>query len=189
MHVYARILGIIFGVMMILLSLATAAETILRKFFSYSLGGIDELSGYAIAIAAPLAFTVALADNAHIRINQLTSLFPKQFQAFLNVLSALSLAILAMYFFYFTVDTVLETQAYQSIAQTPWATPLIYPQIIWLVAMATFPVAAIIIAIKAVVLLIRGDWRVLYNKFGPISAQEELQAELDDLKKRGGLAQ
>lgn len=189
MQTYSRLLGMTFGIMMILLSLAITAETLLRKFFSYTLGGIDELGGYAIAIAAPLAFTVALVENSHIRINQVTSLMPRMAQAVLNALSAVSLALLAGYFFYFTVDTVLDTQAYQSIAQTPWATPLIYPQTVWLVAMATFPIAAIVFGIKALVMMARGDWRGLNRQFGPVSAQEELQAELDDLKKREGIAQ
>lgn len=189
MHHYARILGITFGIMMILLSLAITAETLLRKFFSYSLGGIDELGGYAIAIAAPLAFTVALVENSHIRINQVTSLMPRTVQALLNGVSAISVALLAGYFFYFSVDTVIDTQTYQSIAQTPWATPLIYPQSIWLVAMASFPVAAIFFAGKAIMLMARGDWRSLTQQFGPTSAQQELQAELDDLKKREGIAQ
>ncbi len=189
MQTYARILGITFGIMMILLSLAITAETLLRKFFSYSLGGIDELGGYAIAIAAPLAFTVALVENAHIRINQVTSLMPRTVQAALNGLSAVSMALLAGYFFYFTVDTVIDTQTYQSIAQTPWATPLIYPQSVWLVAMATFPLAATVFAARAVLLMGRGDWRTLNRQYGAISAQEELQAELDDLKKREGIAQ
>lgn len=184
MQTYARILGITFGIMMILLSVAITAETVLRKFFSFSLGGIDELGGYAIAIAAPLAFTVALVENSHIRINQLTALMPGSVQAFLSGLSAIALALLAGYFFYFTVDTVLDTQAYKSIAQTPWATPLIYPQTVWLIAMATFPIAAVFLGAKAVLLIARSDWRSLNLQFGPISARQELQAELDDLRKR-----
>lgn len=189
MQTYARILGITFGVMMILLSLAITAETLLRKFFSYSLGGIDELGGYAIAIAAPLAFTVALVENSHIRINQLTTMMPKAAQAVLNGLSAITIALLAGYFFYFTVDTVIDTQTYRSIAQTPWATPLIYPQTIWLVAMATFPLAALVFASRAVMLMARGEWQMLNRHFGPVSAQQELQAELEDLKKREGAKQ
>lgn len=189
MQVYSRILGIIFGVLMILLSFAITAETLLRKFFSITLGGIDELGGYAIAVAAPLAFTVALAHKSHIRINQLTNMFRRPVQAALDTLAAVSMAVLSVYFFYFTVQTVMDTHAYKSIAQTPWATPLIYPQTVWLVASATFPIAAIVLAIRALTLLTRGDWTGLKRQFGTISAEEELQAELDDLKKREARAQ
>lgn len=184
MERYAQILGIVFGVMMISLSLAVAAETILRKFFSFSLGGIDELGGYAIAIAAPLSFTVALIGRAHIRINQLTQHFPRKLQAVLDVVAVLSLALLAIFFFYFTVRTVAETQAYKSIAQTPWATPLIWPQSIWLVTSIAFPLAAIILSARAVRMLLRGDWTGIRKSFGTVSAEEELEAELEDLKRR-----
>ena len=189
MQAYSRILGITFGVLMILLSFAVTAETLLRKFFSVTLGGIDELGGYAIAVAAPLAFTVALVENAHIRINQLTNLFPKKAQAVLDVLSAVSMLLLAGYFFYFTVETVIDTYAYKSIAQTPWATPLIYPQALWLVASATFPIAAVILTVQALRLLTRGEWQKIIRKFGPPSPEEDLKAELDDLRKREGFAQ
>ncbi|MBX3529633.1 MAG: TRAP transporter small permease [Rhizobiaceae bacterium] len=186
MQAYARILGIIFGVLMILLSFAITAETLLRKFFSVTLGGIDELGGYAIAVAAPLAFTVALVHKSHIRINQLTSLFSRPAQATLDALSVVAMAVLGGYFFYFTVQTVMDTFAYNSIAQTQWATPLIYPQSVWLVASATFPIAAIILALQALRLLARRDWPALSRRFGSVTAAEELQAELDDLKKREG---
>ncbi|TYR35642.1 TRAP transporter small permease [Mesorhizobium microcysteis] len=188
MQAYARVLGIIFGVLMILLSFAVTAETLLRKIFSVSLGGIDELSGYAIAVAAPLAFTVALVHKSHIRINQVAKLLPRSAQAVLDVLAILSLAVLSGYFFFFTVQTVMDTRAYQTIAQTPWATPLIYPQVVWLVASATFPIAALVLAVQALRFLTRRDWTAISRRFGTISADEELQAELDDIKKREGVA-
>lgn len=189
MQLYSRLLGIIFGALMIVLSLAVTAETLLRKFFSFTLGGVDELGGYAIAVAAPLAFTVALVQKSHIRITQLTNLFPRKAQATLDALAAVSMAVLSVYFFYFTVQTVMDTHAYKSIAQTPWATPLIYPQGIWLIASATFPIAAVILAAQALNLLARCDWSALKRRFGTVSAEEELQAELDDLKRREGMAQ
>ncbi|WP_255448595.1 TRAP transporter small permease subunit [Telmatospirillum sp. J64-1] len=171
--------------MMISLSFVIAAETILRKFFSFSFGGVDELGGYAVAIAAPLAFTVAAVEQSHIRINLLYTRLPEGVKAALNALAAVSMGILSLYLLHFTLRTVRDTQAYQSIAQTPWATPLIYPQSIWLAAMALFAVAAVILSAKACYLLLRRDWTGLNRRFGPGSVEEELQVELDDLKKRG----
>ncbi|MTH78380.1 TRAP transporter small permease subunit [Paracoccus aestuariivivens] len=184
MQQYTRVLGIVFGMMMLALSAAITAETLMRKLLSISLGGIDELGGYAIAIAAPLAFTVALADRAHIRISQLTNLLPMRVQAVLDVVSVVSLAALSVFFLHFAIQTVLDTWTYKSIAQTPWATPLIVPQGIWLVAMATFPLAAIWLGLRALHLLARRDWRQIRKEFGTPSANEELQAELEDLKRR-----
>ena len=184
MNLVTRISGIIFGTIMIALSVTIVAEILLRKFFSFSLGGVDELGGYAVAIVAPLAFLVAAADSAHIRINLLHARLPLRLRAVLNVAAALSLALLALFLLYFTVQTVRDTLDYRSIAQTPWATPLIYPQSVWLVAMAVFALGMLVLSLRAVLLLVRGDWRTLDVHYGPESVSDEVLAELEDLKKR-----
>lgn len=181
----AMLCGAAFGAIMIALSFGIAAETILRKFFSYSLGGIDELGGYAVAVGAPLAFLVAAHQQAHIRINILYAQMPERMRAILNVISAMALALLSLFLSYFTLVTVQQTLALRSIAQTPWATPLIYPQSAWLLAIVIFTLGTIVIALNALILLVRRDWRMLIAAFGPGSAEEELEAELADLKGRG----
>lgn len=189
MKTTANVLGVIFGVTMILLSLAITVETLLRKFFAHSMAGIDELGGYAIAICAPLVFAVTLIEQSHIRINLLHARLSRPVQAVLNALAVISMGVLAAYLFYFTVKTVLDTHTYKSIAQTPWATPLIYPQAVWLVAMAVFAAIALLLAVRASILLVGGNWLALNRQFGPTSAQEELEAELEDLRKREGAIQ
>jgi len=181
---FSRVSAIVFGAMMLLLSAVIAVETVVRKLFSFSLGGVDEMSGYAIAIGAPLAFTVALVEQSHIRINILHMQMPPRLQAALNLMAALLLAGLALFLLVFTFRTVGETRLYQSIAQTPWATPLIWPQSVWMVAMTVFAGTAVWLGLRAAWLGLRGDWRGLNQSFGPDSVEEELKAELDDLARR-----
>lgn len=180
----AQLAGVTFGAIMIALSFAIAAETVLRKFFSLSLGGVDELGGYAVAVVAPLAFLVTASEQAHIRINVLHGKLPLRARAVLNVAAAVSFSLLALFLLYFTLKTVQDTLAYRSIAQTPWATPLIYPQSVWLVAMTTFTIGTLVIAARATLLAFRGDWKTLDRSYGPGSPQDELEAELSDLKAR-----
>jgi TRAP-type C4-dicarboxylate transport system permease small subunit len=149
---------------------------------------VDELGGYAVAVAAPLTFLVAAVDQAHIRINVLQARMPQRVRAALNVVATVSLALLALFLLYFTFRTVEDTLAYRSIAQTPWATPLIIPQSVWLVAMGTFAVGMLAIAASAVRFLFAGDWQVLDRRFGPGTAEDELEAELADLRAREGTA-
>jgi TRAP-type C4-dicarboxylate transport system permease small subunit len=184
MQRFSRVSAIVFGAMMLLLSAVIAVETVVRKLFSFSLGGVDEMSGYAIAIGAPLAFTVALVEQSHIRINILHMQMPPRLQAALNLMAALLLAGLALFLLVFTFRTVGETRLYQSIAQTPWATPLIWPQTVWMVAMTCFAGTAVWLGLRAAWLGLRGDWRGLNQSFGPDSVEEELKAELDDLARR-----
>lgn len=181
---YARFSGIVFGVVMVLLALAITAETVLRKLFSFSLGGLDELGGYVMAVCAPLAFTVALIERAHIRISIFQVKMSVRAQALTNAMATLSLGLLSAYLLYFTTITLLDTRSYQSVAQTPWATPLVYPQTVWLLAMAVFTGAALVLCVQACRLLLRGDWAMLNKRFGADTVAEELQAELGDLAKR-----
>jgi len=184
MQRYARIASLFFGVTMLVLAAAVTIETLVRKLFSVSLGGVDELSGYAIAIGAPLAFAVTLIEQSHIRINILYQRMSSRAQALLNVLASVSLSALAIFLLVFTFKTVRDTQTYQSIAQTPWATPLIYPQFLWALAMLLFAIPAVWLMLRAVMLMCRRDWSGLNRSYGPESAAEELQAELEDLKHR-----
>lgn len=184
MQGYARAASLIFGVMMLLLSVAVTVETLVRKLFSVSLGGVDELSGYAIAVGAPLAFAVALIDRSHIRINLLYQGLGERSRAVLDAAAVVALAALAVFLAIFSVRTVLETQAYQSIAQTPWATPLIYPQAVWLAAMCGFVLPALALLWRLLRLLAQGRWREVTPALGPETVEDELRAELEDLKRR-----
>lgn len=184
MQRFSRAASLVFGALMLALAAAVTLETLVRKFFSVSLGGVDELSGYAIAVAAPLAFAIALVDRAHIRINIVYLQLGKRARAVLDALSLWSLGSLAVFLFIFAVMTLRETWMYQSIAQTPWATPLVYPQSLWLLAMAAFVLPALWLSFRAMGLLMRGDWPGLTRLGGAGTVEEELQAELDDLKQR-----
>lgn len=183
---YARWCGIAFGVIMLALAMAITAETLLRKLFSFSLGGMDELGGYAMAICAPLAFSVALIERSHIRINLFQARMSVTVKALSNAMAMLSLSLLSLYLLYFTLVTLLDTRTYHSVAQTPWATPLVFPQLVWLAGMAIFALAALILAAQAGRLLIRRDWDSLNQRFSPDSLADQLQTELGELAKRKG---
>jgi TRAP-type C4-dicarboxylate transport system permease small subunit len=181
---YKRLAANVFGVTMLLLALLVTIETLLRKLLSVSLGGVDELSGYSIALTAPLCFAVALLERSHIRINILYIYLRPRVKAWLDYLSVFSLGVLAIFLFGFTIKTVLETHTYQSIAQTPWATPLIYPQVVWMLSMAFFLLPALWHQIRALSLLFRGQMPTLSQEFGPDTPEAELKAELEDLQRR-----
>ncbi len=184
MQTYSRICAVVFGLMMTALCVVISVETMLRKIFNHSLAGVDELSGYAIAIGAPLCFTIAAIEQSHIRINLLHMRMPPRARAALNLLAALTLAALALYLAYFTTRTVLETRLFGSIAQTPWMTPLIWPQAAWMIGMMVFTFSTVFLAARAVLFAIRRDTEGLLREFGPDSVEDELAAELSDLEER-----
>ncbi|MDO6721676.1 TRAP transporter small permease [Celeribacter halophilus] len=184
MKTYMRLCAVVFGLMMTALCVVISIETILRKVFNYSLEGVDELSGYAIAIGAPLCFAIAAIEQSHIRINLLYMRLPRGIQAALNVVAAGLLAVLSLYLLFFTFRTVGETRLFGSVAQTPWMTPLIWPQTVWLIGMLVFAVPVVWLAVRVVLLAIQRDTNAIISNFGPDAVEDELAAELSDLEAR-----
>ena len=179
-----RLLGWIFGLTMLALSVMVTIETLVRKLFSISLGGVDELSGYAVAIAGPLAITIALIESAHIRINIFYLRMSRPARRVLDVLSMIALTILSGFLSFFAYRTVMDTYQFKSLAQTPWATPMIYPQSLWLLALLIFTATTLFLLAKSFVFLNRKDWEAMDQILAPESLEDELKAELEDLKVR-----
>jgi TRAP-type C4-dicarboxylate transport system permease small subunit len=180
----ATYLSRIFGWSLLFLSGFVALETILRKAFNTSLQGADELGGYVLALGSALAFSVALLERAHIRIDVLHRRFSLRAQAVLDWLSAMSLAGLGVFLLYVGWFVITDTLDYQSVAATPWATPLIWPQGVWYAAMSVFSLIAIGLAGRATALFAAGRLVDLAVEFNPKGAADELAEELSDNSAR-----
>ena len=166
-------------------------ETIARKVFSFSIQGADELGGYALALGSTLAFSLAIIGRNHIRVDVFHELFSRRVKAALNWLSITMLAVFALVIALVSIKVLRETLEYGSTAQTPWATPLIYPQSLWYAGFLLFMLVAIGYAVRASYLLFAGRIDELNVEFHPKSAKEELKEELEDLEHRqsvGGTA-
>ena len=174
----------VFGGIFLLLSVVVVVETASRKLFNVSLQGADELGGYALAVGSTIAFSLALMGRSHIRVDVFHDKFPRAMQAALNWLSIASLAVLGIFIAWVAFKVIGDTRQYGSTAQTPWATPLIWPQGVWFAGLVTFALVAFGYAARATVLLLSGQIDTLNHDFHPKSAKEELKEELEDLAVR-----
>ncbi len=179
-----RLAAMLFGTIFVLLSIMITLETLLRKLFSTSLQGVDELGGYALAVGSTIAFTLALLDRNHIRIDLIHTRLNACSRTFLNLISIVLMASLACVLCWVSWIVIVETLDYGSTAQTPWATPLIYPQGVWFAGLLLFALCALALACKAILLLLQGKTFEFNRRFGPRGLDEELQQELADLAQR-----
>ena len=179
-----RWLGTLFGLIFVALSCMVAVETIVRKVFNFSLQGADELGGYTLALGATIAFSLALMGRSHIRVDVFHDHLPARLQTALNWLSVVCLAGFAGLMAWLAWFVVQDTRAYMSVSQTPWATPLQYPQSAWLVGLILFALLSAGYALRATWLLVRGDVASLNREFGPRTTKDEVDEELQDLKTR-----
>ena len=180
------ILANIFGVIFLVLSFVVTVETLARKLFNFSIQGADELGGYSLAIGSTIAFSLALAGRNHIRVDVFHDLFPRGMKAALNWLSIVLLAAMAILFVAVSFRVLSESLEYRSTAQTPWATPLIWPQSLWYAGLVLFMLVAIGYAGRASWLLFTRRIDELNEEFHPKSTKEELKEELEDLAHRSG---
>lgn len=178
------LLAMLFGMMFLALSLLIAIEVLMRKLFGFSLEGSYELGGYALAVGATLSFTLGLFGRNHIRIDIFHGRLPGAVQSALNCLAAALMAGLAGLLGYLAWGVIGETLDYQSVAQTPWATPLIYPQSIWYMGQVIFMLVATGLALRAVYLLLRGRLDRLNDEFQPKSVKQELADEVESASSR-----
>jgi TRAP-type C4-dicarboxylate transport system permease small subunit len=179
-----RWLGTLFGGVFMALSGVVAVETVVRKVFNFSLQGADELGGYALAIGATLAFSMALLGRTHIRVDVFHGHLPAWLQTGLNWLAAVGLAAFALLLAWLARFVLTDSMAYNSVAQTPWATPLWWPQSVWLAGLVIFALIATAVAGRATLMLVRGQTAALNRAFGPRSTKDEVDEELEDLHAR-----
>lgn len=179
-----NLLATLFGLIFLGLAVVVTVETAARKLFNVSLQGADELGGYALAVGSTIAFSLALMGRNHIRVDVFHEKFSRRLQAWLNWFSIVSLAALGTFIAWVAFKVLGDTLQYRSTAQTPWATPLIWPQSVWYAGLVVFALVATGHALRASKLLLTGEIGTLNRDFHPKSAKEELKEELEDLAAR-----
>ena len=175
---------VVFGVVMTGFAALVTFETLARKFMNISLQGVDELGGYVLAVTSSLAFTLALLDRAHIRIDLFHLKLPLGLRAALNWTSAAMTTAFAALLVYVGVIVLRETIDFGSTAPTPWATPLYGRKVYGSRGSSSSSSRRLRISS-----LRPGFWRPaafgeLDRRHGPKGAEEEVQEELADLERR-----
>lgn len=119
-------------------------DVLVRKFFSISIQGSDELSGYVLAFVSAWGFTYALLRKAHIRIEILYMKMSEKTQRFLDLLSMASLASFIWLFTLFAFQVLSTSIKRHSLANTPLQTPLWIPQTLWFLGMLFFSIVVFV---------------------------------------------
>lgn len=181
---FSRIASMLFGGMSLFMAGVVSLEVVLRKLCDISLQGTNELSGYIMAIMSCVAAAVAVQGRNHIRIDILHYLLPRKIQAVLNVLASVCLSMLSWILLYAAWRVLADSYDYQSTSATPWATPLIYPQGLWVAALMLFCAIATGYALRALWLLVRGDTQTLCDQFQPKASRQEAEEEMLQARER-----
>ena len=132
-------------------------EVFARKLFNYSIAGADELSGYAYALSMTWGFAYALHRGAHIRVDVIYMRLPLAAQCVLDVVSLSAFSFLVVFLTYRGYFVLEQTISLGGRADTPMATPLVIPQVPWLLGLAFFSFCVVLLLLRSFRALVKGD--------------------------------
>ena len=172
------------GALILLAAILIAIDVVLRAGFNTSIGGADELSGYALAIGTAWALGAALLDRAHIRIDSLYSLFALRLRLVLDVFGIVLFTAFFGLVGWHGIGVFTQSWVAGSRSQSALEVPLVIPQAAWLVGLAVFLVTALMLLAHALTLGVRGDLVEISRTISTRSAAEEIDDEVRALAEQ-----
>lgn len=172
------------GALILLAAILIAIDVVLRAGFNTSIGGADELSGYALAIGTAWALGAALLDRAHIRIDSLYARFPLRLRLVLDVFGIVLFTAFFGLVGWHGIGVFTQSWVAGSRSQSALEVPLVIPQAAWLVGLAVFLVTALMLLAHALTLGVRGDLVEMSRTISTRSAAEEIDDEVRALAEQ-----
>jgi TRAP-type C4-dicarboxylate transport system permease small subunit len=172
------------GALVLLAAILIGIDVLMRKFLDRSIGGADELAGYALAIGTAWGLAAALLDRAHIRIDSLYVLFPQKLRLALDVVALILLVGFFALMMWHGLGVVSQSWTSASRSQSALETPTVIPQALWIAGLFSFVVIGLLLLFAALRLAASGDLRGAAKLISTRSAEEEVEDEIRDLKDR-----
>ena len=179
----SRVGAIVGGAMLLLAAMVVCVDIFLRYTFSMTLGGADELSGYALAISRAWGFSAALLSRSHIRIDTVYVRVPRRARAALDVLS------LAVFAFFIGLVTwhgwgvLHQSWVSDSHSLSAIQMPLVIPQALWFAGLVFFVAVAVLLLARALLAWLDGDLNKLFGLIGSKTAVAEAEEEVINVER------
>ena len=175
----SRIGAIIGGAMLLVASVLICIDITLRYTMSITLGGADELSGYALAISSAWGFSSALLSRSHIRIDTVyVRLKSIRARALLDLISLATM----MGFFgmvaWYAWGVVRQSWVSDSHSLSAIEAPLVVPQGLWFAGLLFFVLLCALLLVRGLLAFMAGDYNGLFALIGSKSALAEAEEEI-----------
>ncbi len=177
----ARVSGWICGLLLTLSAVVIGLDIAMREIFVVTIGGANELAGYALAVSSSWGCTVALVHRIHVRIDSVYTHLSARIRAVLDI-TGLAAFIYFLAFVTFYAWKVLE-QSIESNTHSisALAAPLAIPQGVWFAGFVVFLAVAAVYLLRAMLAFAKGDLRRVRELLGARSIEEEMEFEKENL--------
>ena len=176
-HSFSRVLVWIGGGLILGSAFLVTAEVFMRRLLNVSIGGADELSGYAFGIATTLGLAFALFERAHIRVDAAYALFPQPLKILASFVGLALLIGFAGVITWTAWSMVADTLHHGSRSITPMRTPLAWPQIPWLFGWIFFIFSGSLIFLAALRACFQKDFAKADTLIGMKSVEQQIEDE------------
>jgi TRAP-type C4-dicarboxylate transport system permease small subunit len=179
----SRVGAIVGGALLLIASIVICIDITLRYTLAWTVGGADELSGYALAIASAWGLSAAVLTRSHIRIDTVYVRVKTQVRAVLDLTS------LAAFIFFFSLVTyhawgvLKQSWVSDSHSLSEIQMPLILPQGLWVAGLAFFVLVAALLFVRGLTAFLARDFDGLFALIGSKSAVAEAQEEVVNVEK------
>ena len=177
-HGVSRVGAIVGGAMLLLASILICIDIALRYTLALTLGGADELSGYALAISSAWGFSAALLSRSHIRIDTVYVRVGARVRATLDLMSLACFALVMGLVAWHGWGVLEQSFTSGSRSLSELETPLVVPQALWVMGLAFFVAVALLLLARALPAYLTGDLDKLFALIGSKSAVAEAEEEI-----------
>ena len=175
--------AIVGGALLLIAALAICVDIFLRYAFSLTIGGADDLSGYALAISSAWGFSLALLTRSHIRIDTVyVRVRSRAARAALDLLSLACFGVFIGFVTWYGWGVFSLSWASSSVSQSAIEMPLIYPQGLWFAGIAFCVLVVVLLLARSLKAFVNKDLESLFKLIGSKSAVDEAQEEVKSVE-------
>lgn len=184
MHHVSHVAAWLGGFGLIAVALLVTLEVILRKGFQIGLSVATEYSSYVLAISTAWAYSFALLERNHVRVDALVRTLPRRVVAWIDLLALLALTWLAAMLAWHGSTVAQMSFERGALAMTPMATPLWIPQSLWTLGLVVFFITCLVLLGRVAALLAAGRTEETSALIGTFSTKDEAEIEIRDAESR-----
>jgi TRAP-type C4-dicarboxylate transport system permease small subunit len=172
------------GSVMLAAALLVAVDVTIRKLFNITLGGADELAGYAFAIATSWSFAFVLLKRGNVRIDALYMHLPKRLCAVLDFLAVLALGTFAIVLTRYAYDVLAFSWSLDARSNSSLQIRMWLPQAAWWSGLALYVVTLALLLLRSASLLLTGRFEEVHDMLGARTTEEEAADEATQARER-----
>jgi TRAP-type C4-dicarboxylate transport system permease small subunit len=148
---------------------------IIMRRFGTSLGGTEEIAGYAMALATSWGMSYTLLELGHVRIDLVRTRFKTFGKALFDVFSMVVMTAVIITIAIKAWPVVAHSLTNGSRANTPLETPLVWVQFPWFAGWVWFAVISTLTTLCALSLLVKRRHAETESIIGAFAEQDTLQ--------------